>query len=142
MSLSLVSLSWPYLRAVWLRKKAGGFSCRMKRYFCACKLRFSSLRCESALSEHYFRAKILKLRCSCWSCKTALRTLPSRVDTYDLRGAAAGMRFAYNFGRSYGNALRAPRLQPELSESSSRTFVHKFATILQAELCESFTCYF
>ena len=107
----------------------------LAHYFCACKLRFSSWRCESALSEHYSRAFKLKLRCSSWSCASALRTLPLRENTYDFAagaGAAAGMHFAYNFGRSHGNAFRAPLLhlqvailQLELSESSSRAFVLK-----------------
>ena len=75
-----------------------------------------------------------KLRCSSWSCESALRTQPLRENTYDFAagaGAAAGKKIAYNFGRSHGNASRATLhlkvaiLQPELSESSSRTFLLK-----------------
>ena len=117
----------------------------LTHYFCACKLQFSSWIRESALSE-------LKLRCSSWSCESALRTLPLRENTYDVAagaGAVAGTHFAYNFGRSYGNALRAPLLnlevailQPELSESSPRTFVLKTCEISAGAAGVHFANYF
>ena len=94
-----------------------------------CARRLAVLVAE-VYSAHYFCA--CKLRCSSWSCESALRALPLRENTYDFAagaGAAAGTHFAYNFGRSCGNTLRARLLhskvailQPELSESSSRTF--------------------
>ena len=92
MFLSLVHLPCPYLRAVWLRKKARGFSCRSV-------LGILLLRLQVAIFDLEPRERA--------------STLPLRENTYDFAagaGAAAGMHFAHSFGRSHGNALRAPLL--------------------------------
>ena len=112
MSLSLVNLSCPYLRAVWLRKQAGGFSCRSVLGILLLRLQVAIFELE--MRESTFRTLLsrLKTEVAMFELELRARASPLHVGTYDFAaGAAAGMHFAYNFGRSHGNALR-PLLLP------------------------------
>ena len=123
MPLSFANLSCPYLRAVWLRKKAGGFSCRNVLGILLLRLQVANFELE--MRERTFRTILSHLK-----TEVAMFELELRERAYFAAraGAAAGMHFANTtLAGAMGNALRAQLLhlkvailQPELWVCSSR----------------------
>ena len=116
-SLSLANLSCPYLRAVWLRKKAGGFSCRSVLTWhttfapASCDFRAGDARAQNmtfALKNGscHVRAGAARARCArylCYLCAKTLTTsqpelelLRERISRRTLAGAM-GAHFAHHF---------------------------------------------
>ena len=109
----LLSTSLVHISAsnFWLREKTGGFSRRSVLgtldYSCVCKLRFSSWRCESALSEHHIR-------------EAAMFELELRECASHATFARKHLRLCSRSWSCCGNALRV-QLWPEPGKRTSRT---------------------